>query len=55
MTPLHFAAQYGRLSVVEYLVNHGAQLNPRDNSQRTPLGIAAQSCKNFLLQRGGTA
>jgi len=29
MTPLHFAAQYGHLSVVEYLVNQKVDINAK--------------------------
>jgi len=29
--PLHFSAQKGHLAVVEYLVNHGALINPTCN------------------------
>ena len=32
MTPLHFAAEKGHLSVVEYLVNQKADINAKDNS-----------------------
>jgi len=32
MTPLHYAAINGHLSVVEYLVNQKADINARDNS-----------------------
>ena len=31
MTPLHLAAQYGHLSVVECLVNQKADINDKDN------------------------
>ena len=27
LTPLHYAAQYGHLNVVEFLVNHGARVD----------------------------
>ena len=30
-TPLHYAAENGHLSVVEYLVNHKADVNLKDN------------------------
>jgi len=30
MTPLHWAAAYGHLSVVEYLVDQKADINARD-------------------------
>jgi len=32
MTPLHYAAQYGHLSVVEYLVNQKADINAKNTS-----------------------
>jgi len=32
MTPLHYAAQEGHLSVVEYLVNQKADINAKDTS-----------------------
>jgi len=32
MTPLHLAAQYGHLSVVEYLVNQKADINAKDTN-----------------------
>ena len=31
MTPLHYAAQYGNLSIVEYLVNQKADVNAKTN------------------------
>ena len=31
MTPLHYASQYGHLSVVEYLVNQKADINALSN------------------------
>jgi len=42
MTPLHFAARYGHLSVVEYLVNQKVDINAKDNYDNTPLHFAAQ-------------
>jgi len=42
MTPLHYAAQYGHLSVVEYLVNQKADINAKDKDNRTPLHRAAR-------------
>jgi len=31
LTPLHFAANNGHLKVVEYLVNHKADINAKNN------------------------
>jgi len=31
-TPLHFASNNGHLSVVEYLIAHGADINAKDKS-----------------------
>jgi len=41
MTPLHYAAYNGRLSVVEYLVNQKADINAEGNYYWTPLHYAA--------------
>jgi len=30
-TPLHYAAQFGHLRVVEYLVNHEAEINTKND------------------------
>jgi len=43
MTPLHYAAQNGHLSVVEYLVNQKADINAKDYGKMTPLHYAAQN------------
>ena len=43
-TPLHYAAENGHLSVVEYLVNHRADINAytsRWDPSGTPLHLAA--------------
>ena len=36
-TPLHVAAEYGRVEVVYVLLEHGANVDAEDNSGRTPL------------------
>jgi len=40
LAPLHWAAQYGRLSVVKSLVRRGANINVKDKHGFTPLHIA---------------
>ncbi|KAL7912680.1 ankyrin repeat-containing domain protein [Trichoderma velutinum] len=56
MTPLHWAVVGGHLSVVELLVNAGAQLETKEKEyQMTALGLAIQHKQkdvfDFLLQR----
>ena len=43
MTPLHYAAREGHLSVVEYLVNQKADINAKNYHGETPLGVAKKS------------
>jgi len=40
-TPLHYSAQFGQLSVVEYLVNQKADINAKNKDDLTPLHLAA--------------
>ena len=40
-TPLHWAAQNGHLSVVDYLVNNKAEINSKSEKNWTPLHISA--------------
>jgi len=40
MTPLHYAADNGHLSVVEYIVNQKVYINAKDKNGRTPLEVA---------------
>jgi len=35
-TPLHFAVENGRTEVLRLLLDHGADANARDESDRTP-------------------
>ena len=38
--PLHWACRYGRAPATELLLKHRAQLDPRDQDDRTPLHLA---------------
>ena len=40
-TPLFVAAREGKLRCLQYLIEHGANLNVTDHSGQTPLHIAA--------------
>ncbi|MEW8525628.1 MAG: glutaminase A [Candidatus Thiodiazotropha endolucinida] len=56
-TPLHLAAAEGREQVVEYLVENGAEVNPRDRWNGTPLDDAHRhghrAVADFLESHGG--
>lgn len=39
-TPLHFAAGYNRVSVVEYLLQHGADVHAKDKGQVLAIAVA---------------
>jgi len=44
-TPIHYAAYYGRISVVRELIRNGALINELNSSSKTPLDIARdQQC-----------
>jgi len=55
LTPLHYAARYGHLSVVEYLVNQKADINANGKEKMTPLHLAASndhlSVVEYLVNR----
>jgi ankyrin repeat protein len=40
-TPLHVAANYGRVEIVRMLLEHGANVGAEDDEGRTPLHVAA--------------
>lgn len=43
MTPLHLSASLGHLSIIDYLVNHGANVNVKDKKHLTPLHLSAHN------------
>jgi len=43
MTPLHYAANNGHLSIVEYLANQKADIKEKDRDDWTPLHYAANN------------
>lgn len=45
-TPLHFAAGYNRVSVVEYLLHHGADVHAKDKGY-----VLEFSCVGLILVR----
>ncbi|XP_067928889.1 myotrophin-like isoform X2 [Watersipora subatra] len=54
--PLHFAADYGQLEVLNYLISKGADVNAEDKYGITPLLSAIfeghESCVEALLKKG---
>lgn len=52
-TPLHAASEYGRLELIEYLVEQGADVNIRDNDGDTPLHAAESPIVAEVLIKAG--
>ena len=56
VTPLDIASREGHLSVVEYLINHGAAVNKADKYGYTPLHVASArghlSIVEYLINHG---
>jgi ankyrin repeat protein len=57
MTALHFAAQNGDTAIVQYLVEHGAEINAQDEIlSRTAIHLAAEKgnldCIKYLAEHG---
>ena len=58
-TALHYACGMGRIDIVEWLVNHGADVNKKTDKGATPLdcvsgGYNAAEIRRFLIQHGAT-
>ncbi|XP_045160098.2 transient receptor potential cation channel subfamily A member 1-like isoform X2 [Mercenaria mercenaria] len=55
MTPLHRAAHFDHVTVVVYLIEHGADINAQDTNERTPLLLASSKggwkTVSFLLKQ----
>lgn len=49
-TPLHLAAANGQLEIVQYLIDHAADLNAKDKAGHTPLQRAARSYRWDVVQ-----
>ncbi|MEE4639780.1 MAG: ankyrin repeat domain-containing protein, partial [Wenzhouxiangella sp.] len=49
-TPMHWAAQYGHVGVIQTLLEHGEDINARDSHDRTPLHWAAASGHENLVK-----
>jgi len=56
LTLLHCAADMGHLEMVQYLVEHEAQIMPRDDDGMTPLHLACMGghveCVEYLIEEG---
>lgn len=56
LTPLHIAAEVGRDSMIQILLNHNASIEASDSFQRTALHIASLAghveCVNILIKNG---
>ena len=56
MTPVHMAAAFGRVEVLELLFARGGDTNPQDDSGETPLHLAAgyahRDAVEYLLAHG---
>ncbi|KAI0368749.1 ankyrin [Pilatotrama ljubarskyi] len=54
-TPMHAAASYGHLNVLEYLISRGGDVNVTDNDGDTPLYVVENiETARFLVEHGAT-
>jgi ankyrin repeat protein len=49
-TPLHIAAEYGHIEIALALIKAGANIEAKDNENKTPLQIAAENGKNEFIK-----
>ncbi|KAH8389317.1 hypothetical protein KR215_000249, partial [Drosophila sulfurigaster] len=58
-TPLHYAADFGQLKMIKFLVDIGADVNSEDKYNITPLLAAIleghTDCVVFLLEKGANS
>jgi ankyrin repeat protein len=52
-TPLHMAARFSQFAMVDYLIEHGAAVNIRDDHDATPLAVAFDPRVKALLTKAG--
>ncbi|XP_017839750.1 myotrophin [Drosophila busckii] len=54
--PIHYAADFGHLNVLKYLIKEGADINKKDKHGITPLLAAVweghTDCVEYLLEKG---
>jgi uncharacterized protein len=49
-TAMHAAAENGHVAVIQFLADHGAELNPRVESGETPLALALAAGQNEAVK-----
>lgn len=49
-TPLHHACHAGQLDVVEYLIDHGAEIDATTMNGGTPLTRAIESSRDIVVE-----
>lgn len=51
MTPLHYSAYFGNVSVFDYLLNKGANLNTKDQRGLTPVWFTVSGQQSAMLKK----